>query len=260
LRLDTEKKNEKRKKLLRESMSAFIVSDSEEIEEEEDHYRPLPMIALDSPVSDREMKRRKKIMTPTYMCSPPSVGYHNKDCFKTPSLPLPPMTPSSCKSVSRNRKAMAAELFQLFNETVFDNKLPHDMEICWNKRLRTTAGCCINSGTTIVPMCKIELSNKVCDSYERIQDTLIHELCHAATWMIDRVKDAGHGPVWKKWTERAMFAHPGLNPITTKHNYEISYKFTYKCTKCDYKIGRHSKSVNLLVAKCPLCLGSLVLV
>ena len=33
---------------------------------------------------------------------------------------------------------------------------------------------------------------------DRIRDTLIHELCHAATWLIDGVK-AGHGPHWKRW-------------------------------------------------------------
>ena len=33
---------------------------------------------------------------------------------------------------------------------------------------------------------------------DRLRDTLIHEMCHAASWIISGVK-AGHGPVWKKW-------------------------------------------------------------
>jgi predicted SprT family Zn-dependent metalloprotease len=39
---------------------------------------------------------------------------------------------------------------------------------------------------------------KVCDTADRLRDTLIHELCHAATWVVDDVKD-GHGPHWKAW-------------------------------------------------------------
>ena len=72
---------------------------------------------------------------------------------------------------------------------------------------------------------RIELSTKVCDSYgktsltspvniyhsqhvcgstfssppERIRATLIHEMCHAATWIIDGIKGGGHGAQWKAW-------------------------------------------------------------
>lgn len=35
-------------------------------------------------------------------------------------------------------------------------------------------------------------------SSDRLRDTLIHEMCHAAAWLISGVK-AGHGTVWKKW-------------------------------------------------------------
>ena len=33
---------------------------------------------------------------------------------------------------------------------------------------------------------------------ERVRDTLIHELCHAAVWLIHGV-NGGHGPHWKFW-------------------------------------------------------------
>ena len=33
---------------------------------------------------------------------------------------------------------------------------------------------------------------------DRLRDTLIHELCHAAAWVISGIK-AGHGSVWKRW-------------------------------------------------------------
>lgn len=45
---------------------------------------------------------------------------------------------------------------------------------------------------------RIALSTKVLDSADRLRDTLIHEMCHAATWMVNHISD-GHGPHWKAW-------------------------------------------------------------
>lgn len=33
---------------------------------------------------------------------------------------------------------------------------------------------------------------------ERVRDTLIHELCHAAVWLLHGKND-GHGPYWRIW-------------------------------------------------------------
>ena len=33
---------------------------------------------------------------------------------------------------------------------------------------------------------------------ERLRDTLLHEMCHAAVWIIDKIK-GGHGPAFKSW-------------------------------------------------------------
>lgn len=43
----------------------------------------------------------------------------------------------------------------------------------------------------------IELSAKVITDTDRLRCTLIHELCHAATWIFNGEK--GHGTVWKQW-------------------------------------------------------------
>ena len=76
------------------------------------------------------------------------------------------------------------------------------MIIAWNARLTKTAGMCIqrklkitkkpnhsfaspnNTGIEEVRASKIELSTKVLDSPDRLRDTLIHEMCHAAAWVI----------------------------------------------------------------------------
>ncbi len=37
--------------------------------------------------------------------------------------------------------------------------------------------------------CRIEMSSKVLDDSERLRDTLIHEICHAAVWIISEEND-----------------------------------------------------------------------
>lgn len=65
--------------------------------------------------------------------------------------------------------------------------------------------------------CKVDLATKIIDSEgillflryvfmdlfscraERMRNTLSHELCHLASWVIDGKLDEGHGRVWKSW-------------------------------------------------------------
>ncbi|GLG96164.1 Uncharacterized protein GBIM_02991 [Gryllus bimaculatus] len=96
--------------------------------------------------------------------------------------------------------------------------------------------------------------NKVCNTADRVRDTLIHELCHAASWIIDGVK-SGHGAVWQAWTKRATARFPELPRIGRCHSYSIETKYTYKCKNCGYSFGRHSKSLDLQRKRCGYCYG-----
>ncbi|KFQ37746.1 Acidic repeat-containing protein, partial [Mesitornis unicolor] len=86
------------------------------------------------------------------------------------------------KYFKKNKEELAQKLYWLYNTTIFEQKLPEKMVIIWNKKMRKTAGYCV-TGQTEGPEAKryarIELSEKVCDSAERLRDTLIHEACHA---------------------------------------------------------------------------------
>ncbi|NXT82339.1 ACRC protein, partial [Zapornia atra] len=86
------------------------------------------------------------------------------------------------KYFKKNREELAQKLYCLYNRTIFDQKLPEKMEITWNKKMRKTAGYCV-TGKTAGPegrrYARIELSEKVCDSADRLRDTLVHEACHA---------------------------------------------------------------------------------
>ncbi|NXR38639.1 ACRC protein, partial [Zosterops hypoxanthus] len=86
------------------------------------------------------------------------------------------------KYFKKNKEELAQKLYKLFNSTIFEQKLPEDMVITWNKKMRKTAGYCVTGqreGPAGKRYARIELSEKVCDSADRLRDTLIHEVCHA---------------------------------------------------------------------------------
>ncbi|NWZ40136.1 ACRC protein, partial [Brachypodius atriceps] len=88
------------------------------------------------------------------------------------------------KNFKKNKEELAQDLYRLFNSTIFEQELPENMAITWNKRMTKTAGHCItgqNRGGAEGEnrYARIELSEKVCDSADRLRDTLIHEVCHA---------------------------------------------------------------------------------
>ncbi|KAG7464941.1 hypothetical protein MATL_G00170980 [Megalops atlanticus] len=165
-----------------------------------------------------------------------------------------------CRSFKQKKEELTSRLYQLYNSSVFDSKLPSNMSVTWNKKMRKTAGYCITGqerggGNRYA---RIELSEKVCDSADRLRDTLVHEMCHAATWLINGVRD-GHGSFWKLYARKATVAHPELPMVTRCHSYDINYKYQYECTRCKNTIGRHSKSLDTQRFVCALCTGQLVL-
>ncbi|XP_039181275.1 acidic repeat-containing protein isoform X2 [Crotalus tigris] len=165
------------------------------------------------------------------------------------------------KHFRSKKEELAQRLYSFYNRSVFEGKLPERMEIIWNKKMQKTAGCCV-TGQVKDPetqrYAKIMLSEKVCDSADRLRDTLIHELCHAATWLIHGVRD-GHGRFWNLYANKSAAIHPELPVVSRCHNYEIKYKFTYECLQCKNTIGRHSKSLDTQRFVCALCKGQLEL-
>ncbi|XP_035748053.1 acidic repeat-containing protein isoform X4 [Egretta garzetta] len=138
------------------------------------------------------------------------------------------------KYFKKNKEDLAQKLYCLYNSTIFEHKLPEKMVIIWNKKMRKTAGYCLTGqteGSEAKRYARIELSEKVCDSADRLRDTLVHEVCHAATWLINGVRD-GHGRFWRFYANKSAVIHPELPVVTRCHSYEINYKFIYECVLC----------------------------
>ncbi|XP_050541014.1 uncharacterized protein LOC126905399 [Daktulosphaira vitifoliae] len=215
---------------------------------------------LSKPLPKKELKNVKSENSDSMLSFLSSLSCYNG------SLKCHPEAEKYKFKFKKNKDDLVSALFDLFNKEVFENKLPDDMNFKWNARLRTTAGACfnrrsvkINENLDCVRISRIELSSKIIDTAERLRDTLIHELCHAACWIFNGVSE-GHGPAWKSWANKAMKRFPELPIIKRCHSYAIQTKYTYKCMKCGYSIGRHSKSLNLEKKRCGYCYGEFELI
>lgn len=154
------------------------------------------------------------------------------------------------------KQELAEKLFKLYNERVFNSKLSN-VPFKWNKKLLTTGGRCNNSRRGGVRQSLIELSEKVLTSADRLRCTLIHEMCHAAAWILDG--ENGHGKTWKKYTSRANSVFPELPKINVCHSYVIEYRYTYLCISCKAKSLAHSKTKKVEEIRCSICKGNIEL-
>ncbi|POS86856.1 hypothetical protein EPUL_002481 [Erysiphe pulchra] len=149
------------------------------------------------------------------------------------------------------------------------------VKITWNKKLNSTAGRANwkcekirskNSLTNgepeppkVIHHATIELAEKVIDDEIRLLNVMSHEFCHLATFMISNVKTNPHGKEFKSWATKCskLFADRGVH-VTTKHNYDIDYKYIWQCENCGVEVKRHSKSVNPARHRCGACMSKLI--
>ncbi|EKV14484.1 HMG box-containing protein C19G7.04 [Penicillium digitatum Pd1] len=185
------------------------------------------------------------------------------------------------------RKISFAEEFLQHLDHAFDSQITRMTEetggikIIWTKNFRNTAGRATVRSERILRgeagveepgkrryLATIELSEKVLDSEDKILCTMTHEYCHLLDIMVTENRAKGtaqHGASFKHWGDRcvnALKGHPiygGRVEVTTKHTYEINHKYIWACKgkDCDFKVGRHSKSVDPKRQFCGRCRGVL---
>lgn len=106
----------------------------------------------------------------------------------------------------------------------------------------------------------IELSHKVCDTPFKLATTLLHEMCHVASWIVDGVSKPPHGRTFWKWGQRASSKYP-LRAVTRCHSYDIDNKYHYTCSNisCGIVYKRQSRSIDVKSQVCGVCKSKLVL-
>lgn len=168
----------------------------------------------------------------------------------------------SIQITAKNRDKYAEEAYNEFDRKIF--KFKSKIPIYWSNTLITTAGNCsslsvdenyrnrrrqsVEDENIVINKyngryCIVRLSIKIIDTYLRLRDTLIHELCHAAAWLNYGYRNGHRGAFtyYKKICNKVY----GREMVTTYHNYKIFFKYRYECVDCHHIFGRHSKSVDV---------------
>jgi predicted SprT family Zn-dependent metalloprotease len=186
------------------------------------------------------------------------------------------------KSFALKKHDIAEAFLRELDESVTDGKvsematLTGGVKIIWSKKLNTTAGRAnwkretMRSTTrgldgnpepkiTYRHYASIELAEKVIDDEERLLNVIAHEFCHLANFMVSGIRNNPHGKEFKAWAAKCsqQFGDRGIH-VTTKHSYDIDYKYAWECTNCGTEFKRHSKSIDPLKHQCGSCKSKLV--
>ncbi|KAK4192277.1 SprT-like family-domain-containing protein [Podospora australis] len=179
------------------------------------------------------------------------------------------------KVFSQTKTQIATSFLAELDQVITNNQLatltaPTDgIQIIWSKTLNTTAGranwkCQTTTTTDGIEKKKkhfasIELSDKVIDDELRLLNVVAHEFCHLANYMITGLTTNPHGKEFKEWGAKCEkhFGKTRGIVVTTKHTYEIDFKYVWSCVECLTEYKRHSKSIDPLRHKCGRCKGTL---
>ncbi|KAF3015370.1 hypothetical protein E8E14_011924 [Neopestalotiopsis sp. 37M] len=185
------------------------------------------------------------------------------------------------KAFEQTREKMAHDFLHELDERVTAGQLSQltaatgGLQIKWSSSLQTTAGrahwkCKEVTTKTQQPDGEvksvkerrhegwIELAAKVLNNEDDLMNTVAHEFCHLAVFMLNGKPKFAHGAEFKSWGQKCMDAfHSRGIVVTTKHNYEIDFKFIWRCVDCTCEVKRHSKSVNPEKQRCGRCRGIL---
>ncbi|KAI0097469.1 hypothetical protein GGR51DRAFT_541105 [Nemania sp. FL0031] len=134
--------------------------------------------------------------------------------------------------------------------------------------------------TAIQHYASIELATKVLSNEADLLNTVAHEFCHLAVFLLHGKPKLAHGAEFKTYGQRVMRAASASTTsistnntkdtlriprdrgvainVTTRHSYEIEYRFVWRCADCGAEVCRHSRSVDPRQQRCGRCMGGLV--
>ncbi|RYC56657.1 hypothetical protein CHU98_g9551 [Xylaria longipes] len=184
------------------------------------------------------------------------------------------------KAFDAVKEDLARDFLVELDEVITDGKLARltettgGLRIVWSNTLLTTAGrahwkCKTTTTTSRQPSASvtttkttttqhyasIELATKVLSNESDLLNTVAHEFCHLAVFLLHGKPKLAHGAEFKTYGHRVMMsAAPPSVPnskvedalkklatprdrgveinVTTRHSYEIEYRFVWRCADC----------------------------
>ncbi|KAI7779130.1 hypothetical protein LA080_001292 [Diaporthe eres] len=213
----------------------------------------------------------------------PSVGGSPSKKQSSPSKKGEPSAAAIAKAAKKAFEQSKHELADRFlhelDTLITDGKISElsaatgGIRIDWTNKLNTTAGRANWKRETIKRKdgdtgavtsvrykhhASIELAEKVIDDEGRLLNVIAHEFCHLANFMVNGVTTNPHGKEFKAWAARvtSRFGGRGIE-VTTKHSYDIDFKYVWECTACGLEFKRHSKSIHTDRHRCGACKSEL---
>jgi predicted SprT family Zn-dependent metalloprotease len=108
--------------------------------------------------------------------------------------------------VSTTAHGFAAQVFKIVNRAVFDGRL-RKVRISWKTNMRRTPGRTLFSRR--FGLCRIHLSVELLsNNSDLLLQTLLHEMCHAGVYVIDKLLDNTHGAPWRRWVKKVHERNP----------------------------------------------------
>ncbi|KAK3985633.1 SprT-like family-domain-containing protein [Cladorrhinum sp. PSN332] len=205
---------------------------------------------------------------------------------KTPQTkPAPSSSSSSTQTASKkafsNSKQTLAQSFLIeLDNTITSGQLAAlssstgGIHLIWTNKLSTTAGranwkrsrtttssfsSSSSATTTYQHHASIELSTKIISDPHRLLNVIAHEFCHLANFMVSGITTNPHGREFKAWASKvtSKFGQSHGIEVTTKHSYEIDFKYVWSCEECATEFKRHSRSIDVARHRCGVCKGVL---
>lgn len=182
------------------------------------------------------------------------------------------------KAFDAAKEEMARSFLQELDSRITNGQLSQltkdtgGLQMTWSNQLLSTAGRAHwksktiqapqpdgSIGIRVQQYATIELANKVLNNEIDLLNTVAHEFCHLAVFLLNGKVKVAHGPEFKHWGRICgkVFKDRGI-VVTTKHSYDIEYKYIWKCTDCTWEVKRHSKSVDVNQHRCGSCKGRLL--
>ncbi|KAL7905751.1 SprT-like family domain-containing protein [Trichoderma velutinum] len=210
--------------------------------------------------------------------SEPEMDCKTKSTRST--VPKSPSKRQTKKSFDAKKSQLAIDFLQQLDTQITHGKVGEltqstgGVKIVWSNTLKTTAGRANWKRESVISKhtgdstkadvkqyrhhSSIELSEKVIDDELRLLNVIAHEFCHLANFMINGITDNPHGKEFKVWAAKCtqLFGSQGIK-VTTKHSYEIDFKYVWTCTACGCEYKRHSKSIDPKRHRCGACKASL---
>jgi predicted SprT family Zn-dependent metalloprotease len=178
------------------------------------------------------------------------------------------------KAFEKARQDLADKFLKELDAVITNGRLAEltaptgGIRIFWSNKLNKTAGrahwkcervrSAVPGEDKVIHHASIELAEKIIDDEHRLLNTLAHEFCHLANYMISGITSNPHGQEFKAWGEKCSqaFGNRGV-VVTTKHSYDIAFKFVWECVGCGIEYKRHSKSVDPARHRCSQCQSEL---